>query len=307
MQYTRLIKKAGRDLINGRGDWKTNVSKIMYYGTVQNFIFNAMQKALFTMMWGEEEDPCEGLSGSKLEKCEKTKTNPTVNVANGMLDTILKGSGLGGAVISTIKNALLEYNKQEAKGFTADHGYTLIQLASLSPPIGSKMRKVYTAIKTEQYDKDVINERVLHLDSPAWSIIGNLVGGFTNIPLDRVVKKANNVVAALDERNAIWQRLALVWGWAKWDVNAAPNEMHEQIKIKAKEKRKQEGIEKGKITRKENKIKEELRLQNMSIEDRIRYDIEEKRKKTKKKIDNKRKKDSLKLLELNPNFFNKNN
>ena len=30
MQYTRLMKKAGQDIINGRGDFKTNMSKILY-------------------------------------------------------------------------------------------------------------------------------------------------------------------------------------------------------------------------------------------------------------------------------------
>ena len=44
MQYTRLIKKAGLDIINGRGDFKTNVAKILYYGAVQNMIFSSVIK-----------------------------------------------------------------------------------------------------------------------------------------------------------------------------------------------------------------------------------------------------------------------
>ena len=31
MQYTRLMKKAGQDLINGRGSFKENMSKIAYF------------------------------------------------------------------------------------------------------------------------------------------------------------------------------------------------------------------------------------------------------------------------------------
>ena len=38
MQYNRLMKKAILDLSNGRGDWKTNVSKIVYYAAIQNII-----------------------------------------------------------------------------------------------------------------------------------------------------------------------------------------------------------------------------------------------------------------------------
>ena len=50
-----LTDKAIRDLKNGRGDAKTNISKIIYYTTVQNIIFNAVQQALFAMAFGEEE------------------------------------------------------------------------------------------------------------------------------------------------------------------------------------------------------------------------------------------------------------
>ena len=49
MQYSRLMKKAFLDLKNKRGDWKTNMSKLVYYSTVQNFAFNALQQALFAM------------------------------------------------------------------------------------------------------------------------------------------------------------------------------------------------------------------------------------------------------------------
>ena len=54
MQYARMQKKAILDLKNGRGDWKTNMSKILYYGVVQNFIFNALQQALFAMAFDDD-------------------------------------------------------------------------------------------------------------------------------------------------------------------------------------------------------------------------------------------------------------
>ena len=49
MQYARIIKRSSQDLVNGRGDWKTNVSKIVYYGAMQNLIFNALSNALFAL------------------------------------------------------------------------------------------------------------------------------------------------------------------------------------------------------------------------------------------------------------------
>ena len=278
MQYNRLIKKAGRDLINGRGDWKTNVSKIAYYGAIQNFIFTAMQKALFAMLFDDEETKCEGLEGKALEKCQNKEWK--IDVGNGMADTLLRGSGLYGAVAATLKNALRQFTKQEKKGFTADHTYTILELANLSPPLGSKLRKIYSAIQTYRFEKDVMKERGLNLDSPAWSVIGNLVSGFSNIPLDRMVKKFNNIKAALDERNAVWKRAFFAFGWNTWDLGAAPNETHEQIKTDAKAKRKEEGKIKAKETRELKKIEEAQRLANMDPIERAEYEAEQKRKRT---------------------------
>jgi hypothetical protein len=50
MQMTRLTVKAVSDLVNRRGDWKTNVSKIIYYGAVQNIIFGSLQSALIFLL-----------------------------------------------------------------------------------------------------------------------------------------------------------------------------------------------------------------------------------------------------------------
>ena len=37
MQYGRLTKKALSDLVNGRGDWKTNISKIKNYCKAEEY------------------------------------------------------------------------------------------------------------------------------------------------------------------------------------------------------------------------------------------------------------------------------
>ena len=278
MQYNRLIKKAARDLINGRGDWKTNVSKIAYYGAIQNFIFSAMQKALFSMLFEDEEEKCEGLEGKALERCQNKEWK--VDIGNSMADSILRGSGLYGAVAATLKNALRQFTKQEKKGFTADHTYTILELVNLSPPLGSKLRKVYNAIQTYRFEKDVIKARGLALDSPVWSVIGNLVSGGTNVPLDRVVKKFNNIKAALDERNAIWKRAFFAFGWNTWDLGAEPNETHEQIKTDAKAKRKEQGKIKAKETRDLKKIEKARVLAEMDPLERARLEAEQKKKRS---------------------------
>jgi hypothetical protein len=249
-QYMRLTKKAARDLINGRGDWKTNVSKIVYYTTVQNLVFSALQNALFATLPGFDDDEEEE------SVLEKKKDDKIFRIINSMTDTVLKGSGLYGAVISTLKNIAIEYNKQEAKGYKADHAETVLQAASISPPMGSKLRKLYSATKTARFEKDVIAERgwSATIDgrvnlSPKYTLAGNVASGFANIPLDRIVDEVNSLSEALDDRNTKFQRIALGLGWKTWDVGAE-NEENDLIKEKAKGVRKKEGIEKAKITRK---------------------------------------------------------
>ena len=243
-QYNRLMKKAALDLINNRGDHKTNISKILYYGAIQNFIFSAMQNALFAVLPGFEGDE-EDDEAKEAEKLLQKK----IRIANNMLDTILRGSGLPGAIVSTIKNIVMEYSDQEKKGWNADHTYTLIEAFNLSPTIGSKARKFYSGIQTERFEKDVIAAKGWAYDSPRWQSVGSFTAAATNIPLDRVVLKMHNVIGALDDRNEAWQRIAMAMGWPGWNVGVEVFPEHDIIKDQARERRKKEGIEKAKRTR----------------------------------------------------------
>lgn len=257
MQYNRLIKKASLDLVNRRGDWKTNISKIVYYGALQNIIFSALQAALFLPFDDEEEDIARMTKEQKkeYEKLKKKQDDKAINILNGMADTLLRGSGITGALISTIKNAYIEYDKQEQRKMFADHAYTILAAAGISPPISSKARKLYGAHRTKKFDKDVIAERGWEVTrdgklslSPNYQIVGNIVVATTNVPLDRVVEKVNNVSEALDSRNTKLQRTALMLGWKAWELNVKDEES-EAIKATAKEVRKKEGVEKAIETR----------------------------------------------------------
>ena len=265
MQYTRLMKKAMKDLANGRGDAKTHISKIIYYGAVQNFIFSALQSALFAVIPGFDDEDESEMTEAELEKLERKNDKRTLRIINSMTDSILKGSGVRGAALATIKNSITEYFAQKEKGFMADRGAVILQVLSLSPPIGSKLRKINSALAGEAFNKDVLEARGFSVTkdgrvnlSPAYSIIGSLVSGVANIPMDRMVDIINGYSEALDSRNTTWQRIALALGWKTWDVGAK-NEEHDQIKIEAKEQRKEEGKAKTKETREENKKKKEAK------------------------------------------------
>ena len=260
MQYTRLMKKAVLDLANNRGDWKDNVSKIAYYGIIQNFIFSALQSALFAMLPGFDDDD-EDLTAAELDKKNAKEEQKITRVLNSMLDTVLKGSGVYGAVFSTVKNIIREYNKQEKKGFMSDHAYTVLSLFDISPPIGSKARKVYSAIQTRKFEKDEIAARGWGVTAdgrldlgPNWTILGKVLSATINLPLDRVVDELTSVSEAFDARNKAWQRIALGLGWKTWDVGAI-EENAEAIKEAAKKERKEAGTKKAKETRAKTKNK----------------------------------------------------
>ena len=246
MQYTRLMKRSIQDLIAGRGDTKTHISKIMYYGAVQNIIFNALQQAMFALAFGDDEEDEE-----KMTEKQKKKTQ---RLAHGMLDSLLRGLGVQGAVVATVKNMVVKFLEQEKRGYRADHAYTLIEGLNISPPIGSKARKVYSATQSYKFNRDAIKEMGFDIDNPAYESVANLVSGTTNVPLDRVISNNNNLRAAMDKNNAAWQRLATLMGWNAWSVDI-PNREVEGVKAdikkrKAEEKKRKREEEKRKKKKK---------------------------------------------------------
>ena len=205
MQYNRQQKKAALDLINGRGDWKTNVSKIAYYGIIQNALFYSLQQALFSVLFDEPED----------EKEEKREKERYVRVANGMADSILRGSGVAGALIATTKNTIMKIVERE--GFDEK---AIEEIFNLSPPIGTKTRKLFDIKDKFTYKQELKKMREMGLDTenPAVLAAGDALSFGINLPADRALRKINNVRAAFDKENEMWQRIALALGWSKWDV-----------------------------------------------------------------------------------------
>ena len=295
MQYTRLMKKSGQDIINGRGDAKTHVSKIIYYGAIQNFLFNALSQTAFALIPGfdEEEDDDE-----KRDEALETKA---AKILNGMSDSVVRGTGIYGAIITTLKNSFLTWERENKKGFTGDQTKTIIELANLSPAIGSKLRKVYSGIQTAQFDKDVIAKHPWSVTidgkfnpSSTYTIIANLSSAAFNLPLDRALTEARGVAEMLDARNSVFQRIALGAGWRVWNVGAK-NEEFDLIKAEGKGVRKKEGKEKAKKTRAKNKEKEEQRVSNLSSAERLNERKEKAREKKRKALAKKREKIQNKL------------
>ena len=207
MQYARIQKRAAQDLINKRGDWKTNVSKIVYYGAIQNLIFNSLQQAVFALGFGEDDE--EEMDAKKSEKISR--------VANGMIDSQLKGLGIGGAAVVALKTALMELGKQHAKD-RSKYEEAVFDLLGFSPPLGSKIQKINSGLRSFSWNMKDIKGKGFSLDNPAYLAGAQIVTGLTNIPLDRVIKKLNSMRGIVSEQSSLWQKVALGLGWSTWDV-----------------------------------------------------------------------------------------
>ena len=247
MQMTRIQKKKLSDLINRRRipgytqaqSDAANISGIIYYGVIQNLWFGALQTGLMFMLFGWNDDD---------EKQEKLE----LRVANGALDTLLRGTGIYGAAISTLKNVLLKWREERKKGWNRENLNIAQEAINLSPPMGTKMRKIMNAIKTEQYNKGVSKEIGFRIENPNLSIATNWVEALTNAPVARLLNKANNLEEAITGNHELWQRIALVSGWSKWSIGVEDEEL-EAAKFKAKEARKIKRDEEKAIKKEEEK------------------------------------------------------
>ena len=210
MQYARIQKRAAQDIINGRGDWKTNVSKIVYYGAIQNLIFNSLQSAAFALGFGDDEEETD-------EAKSKKKEEKAYKIANGMIDSQLRGLGVFGTASVALKNTLMTlYKEHNKKGSKYENAVE--DLLSFSPPLGSKIGKITGGLRSASWNKKDMKEKGFSLDNPAYIAGAQVVTGLTNVPFDRVMKKINNIRGIVNERSALWQKVALGLGWSTWDV-----------------------------------------------------------------------------------------
>lgn len=251
MQYTREMKKSVLDLTLGRGNTKHNISKILYYGAAQNLIFGALQNALFTSVFDDDEDAFD------------TKTQRTLN---GMFDTVLRGSGLPGAILSTTKNVFMKFAAEERKGFNADHAQTLIQAANFAPPIGIKARKLYSSMKGYQINKNVIPHMGYSINNPAYEIAGSFTAATTNIPLDRIVQKSNNIREILTGDHKWWQNTSLAAGYRPYDIGIVDAEKEEAKSLVKQEKKIEANKKKAKKKEDQKKLEDKERLEKQKQE-----------------------------------------
>ena len=212
MQYVRIQKRSIQDLIAGRGDAKTHISRIAYYGVVQNLIFNALQQALFAIGFGDDDDDEEKSAAKKKQDDKKI-----ARVANGMIDSQLKGLGIAGMGMVAAKNSLMKIYEESGKK-RSEYEKAAIEALSFSPAISSKYRKIVGGLKSFSWNMKEIKEKGFSLDNPAYLAGAQIITATTNIPIDRVIKKANNIRGIMSEQSQMWQKVSMALGWSSYDI-----------------------------------------------------------------------------------------
>jgi hypothetical protein len=222
MQYARLQKRAVQDLVNRRGDPKEHVSKLIYYGFVQNLIFNGLQQALFA--FGFEDDE---------KKVEAALPKKTMDIANGMLDSSLRGLGLAGVTVGVLKNLVLDVYDRSKKD-RPEYQDAWMKLLQFSPAISSKVRRLKNAgwAFDSKDRRKMIKEEGFSIDNPAVEAGANVVSAATNLPTDRILKKVNNLRAIAKDETELWMDIALFLGWPEWQLTVP--DAPEQVKAKKK-------------------------------------------------------------------------
>lgn len=226
MQYARLIKKGSLDLVNGRGDPKEHISKIIYYGAVQNIIFYGLQQAVFTSFFDDEEED---------EKTQKKK----FNLANGMLNSLLKGAGIAGATLATIKDVLLSLRYETSKLHDGDYytepeyAETILRALDIAPPLGIKFRNLYRAAYSNKFDKGITDYMdKTDTSNPMWSQVFATIEGVTNLPANRLYNKIENMKEVFNDENELWQRIAMFLGWSRWTFSKDKDVEEARAKMK---------------------------------------------------------------------------
>ena len=210
MQMNRLAAKEILDISKGRYKNKAELTeklgKIGYYGFVQTAIFAGLSSSAFALMMNSEDE-------------DAIKERQT-RARDGWMDSTLRGMGIKGAVLNGVVNSIKEFSTQSEKGFGADYSEVAEDLLSISPPIGSKFRKLDQAGNIYKYNRKEIDDKGVefNLDSPGLEASLLTTEAITNVPVHRFHRKASNLRNLTDSDFEVWQKVLMALGWSEWDV-----------------------------------------------------------------------------------------
>jgi hypothetical protein len=239
MQYTRLGKKALNDMRNGRrvrnadGTFKSltdsrleqawQMGQFLMY---QNLLFAGLQKAIILLFALGEGDEVE----------EKQK----VDYLNAVLDSVLRGSGIVGGILSVAKNIGIELARGNRSNLD-------VKVLDISPTISTKFRKAAKIINAIGRG-DRIDDLLIEVPSFVYGL-----------PTDRVVRLIRQIEAAIDLHDQgykSYERILMGLGWSTYDFGLPyPPSIIENINIeddgpKKKSKKKSKAKSKSRAKKK---------------------------------------------------------
>ena len=318
-QYTRIMVKAARDIKNRRGSDRENFGKIIYYGILQNYIFNFLSNGAFAawdLFTGEDEEDdvrwenrerqlyaqyraklrkdgkptyTEARAKAKAKKeTEKERIayedwlgQKSSNITEGMFDSFLRGAGVRGALVSGAIRFFRALNAEEDRA-QLDTGRVISSALSVSPPIAKKAKLIQNYLYSRKYNAELKEGLGFDISSPAVDEFNYLTEAFTNLPATWFSKSRDASMAIFSdayEASPI-QKGTIATGYTPWSLGLT-NKDHEWTEsvVKAQEKMKK-AEEQAQQKILDDKA-EQLRILNRTPEQVKRDELEEKRKKSK--------------------------
>jgi hypothetical protein len=208
MQMNRAGMKDILDITKGRTTGLRNTSeaigRITYYMGAQVALFAGLQSALFAMLFNDEDVSEEKIANTKTYTLQSTT------------DSMLRGFGVQGALLSAFKNAIFEFFKQNKKGYGADYSEVAEDLLNVSPPIGSKFGLLDSAGDDVKRSKDTPFKFELGNQKLEASL--KTIQATTNAPVYSPYQNATNLQHALSDQYEMWQRGLMTFGWTPYNV-----------------------------------------------------------------------------------------
>ena len=162
-----------------------------------------------------------------------------------MGDNILRGLGVWGTGASTliaiVRKVIEESRKEGYPG--ADYDNAAFEFLNFSPPIDIKMSKLRQAGSNWKYEGWKHDEAQWSMKDPAYKSAAYVISSLTNVPVDRLYKKLDNIQSALDSDNETWKRIANILGWANWELESR----EEKAQRKEEEKKRKKDIKEEKV------------------------------------------------------------
>tara|TARA_R110002050_G_scaffold18183_5_gene53236 strand:- start:1835 stop:11044 length:9210 start_codon:yes stop_codon:yes gene_type:complete len=236
-QMSRIQKKAALDLVNRRGSDRANASRLAYYAFMQSTLFYGLQQGFYATLMSDDDDK---LSEKQQEEKYKDFEKRVDRLGKSVFQGILTGSGMYGKGIVTLYNTVDKAIQQYDKGYQGKDFFPILnEFLSFSPTLGSKASRlgrnwnslIYTDFTKK--GREIRNTyNTFDPRNPNAKAYLSMFGTLTNIPLDRIVTKMENIQGVLDDQSSGWEKVAMTLGTPKYQLQTKEqNEADRQARI----------------------------------------------------------------------------